>query len=62
MGMLFDTIDDGLQLFSRLFGQSVAAYCDLEANENDRVLAANDGSLVSLLEVGGIKKIAGRAD
>lgn len=60
MGAIFDAFDDGLQLFARVFGQSASAYCDLEANENANVLAASDGSLVSMIEVGGIRRIAGR--
>jgi len=60
---LKDSAKSFLSSFSSLFGvalkQSMASYCDLQTADSEFTLVTNDGSLLSIVKLDGIKKLVG---
>lgn len=56
---IFNTIDNFLFNMSELVGRPIDKYCKLETTEGDHILIAQDGSMVSILELGGLLKMTG---
>ena len=58
-----ETSKDFLGSFSSWFGvalkQSMSAYCDLQTADSQTTLVTNDGSLLSIIKLDGIKKLVG---
>ncbi len=63
MAKIVDSIIDGvdtlLAWFTTVTKQTVEAYCDLQTADSNTSLVANDGSLVSIAQVVGIKDLVG---
>lgn len=57
---IFDGFDTLLAyLSSSMLKQTQSSYCDLQTADSDRALAANDGSLVSVIEIRGVTTLVG---
>lgn len=58
----FEGIDTFFAWLSTSLKQTTESYCDLETADSEHVLVAHDGSLVSVLEVGGVTALAGQEE
>ena len=56
---LFDTF---LSLMSTSLHQTTISYCDIQTADSPTVLVANDGSLISLIKVSGVKTLIGKEE
>lgn len=59
---LISAFESVLQAMSLGLKQTAASYCDLETAIDQHVLAAKDGSLVSVLEIKGLQLIPGKEE
>lgn len=59
---LFNSLDNALYNLGELFGRPVNKYCKLETTEGDHTLIAQDASMVTVLELRGMLKIAGQSE
>ena len=57
--IIIDTIDAFIAWASSSIGQSTASYCEIQTADSPTVLVANDGSLVSVLRIDGVKALIG---
>jgi intracellular multiplication protein IcmB len=56
---ILDTFDTFLSWFSSSMHQTTESYCEVQTADSPTVLVANDGSLLSLLAIGGVKALIG---
>lgn len=55
-------VDDVLDYFSRKSKQSISDYCDIETSFEEGVLASKDGSLLSIIEIHGVRTLLGETN
>jgi intracellular multiplication protein IcmB len=58
----FEGIDTFFAWLSTSLKQTTESYCDLETADSDHVLVSHDGSLISVLEVGGVTALTGQEE
>lgn len=58
-GALLDGMDSAFLWLSSAVKQNVWDYCDLETAEDEKILVARDGSLLSVLKIDGVKALVG---
>lgn len=59
LGSLLDGLDSAFVWLSSAVKANLADYCDLETAEDDKILVARDGSLMSLIRINGVKSLIG---
>ncbi len=59
MGSLIDAMDNAFLWMSSTIKKDLSDYCDLETAEDDSVLVARDGSLMSVIRIDGVKSLIG---
>lgn len=60
-GMIIDNIDSLLMSFGSNLKQNLSDYCTLETAEDEYNIAAQDGSILTILKVNGVKNLTGPA-
>lgn len=58
----FDGIDTFFAWLSTSLHQTTESYCELETADSNTVLTTHDGSLISVLEVGGVRALVGQEE
>jgi len=56
---ILDTVDVFIAWLSSSLGQTTESYCEIQTADSPNVLVANDGSLVSVLRIEGVKALIG---
>ncbi len=56
---IIDTVDSFIAWFSSSIKQTTESYCELQTADSPTVLVGNDGALVSILRVDGVKALIG---
>jgi intracellular multiplication protein IcmB len=59
---IIDTVDAFIAWISSSTKQTTASYCDLQTADSPTVLVSNDGSLVSILKIYGVKALIGNEE
>ncbi len=59
---LFNCVDSFLAWLSTSLKETTESYCDLETADDKNTLVAHDGSLVSIIRLGGITHLLGNAE
>jgi len=57
--IIIDIVDTFIAWTSSSLGQTTASYCDIQTADSPTVLVGNDGSLVSIISIDGIKTLIG---
>lgn len=57
--IIIDIVDSFLAWTSSSLGQTTESYCDIQTADSPTVLVGNDGSLLSILRVDGVKSLIG---
>jgi intracellular multiplication protein IcmB len=57
--IIIDTVDSFISWVSTSLGQTTASYCNIQTADSDDVLVGNDGSLISVIRVDGVKALVG---
>lgn len=60
--MLLDSVDVFLAWLSTSVKQTAESYCEIQTADAENVLVANDGSLLSILRVNGVKGLVGQEE
>ena len=60
--IIVDTADTFIAWVSSALGQSTASYCEVQTADSPTVLVGNDGSLISVLRIDGVKALIGDAE
>lgn len=58
----FDGIDTFFAWLSTSLHQTTEAYCELETADSNTCLTTHDGSLISILEIGGVRALVGQEE
>src|SRR3989304_5409940 len=56
---IIDTVDAFVAWASGSIGQTTESYCELQTADSPTVLVGNDGSLISVLRIDGVKALIG---
>ncbi len=59
---IIDTVDALIAWISNSLGQTTASYCELQTADDPKTLVANDGSLITILKVDGVKALIGNSE
>lgn len=57
--IIIDTADTFIAWVSSALGQSTESYCEIQTADSPTVLVGNDGSLISVLRIDGVKALIG---
>jgi intracellular multiplication protein IcmB len=57
--IVIDTVDAFIAWASSSIGQSTESYCEIQTADSPTVLVGNDGSLISVLKIDGVKALIG---
>jgi intracellular multiplication protein IcmB len=57
--IIIDTADAFISWASSALGQSTESYCEIQTADSPTVLVGNDGSLISILRIDGVKALIG---
>jgi intracellular multiplication protein IcmB len=57
--IIVDTVDTFIAWASGALGQSTESYCEIQTADSPNVLVGNDGSLISVIRVDGVKALVG---
>jgi len=57
--IIIDTVDAFIAWASSSIGQSTESYCEIQTADSPTVLVGNDGSLISVLRIDGVKALIG---
>lgn len=60
--IIIDTADTFIAWVSSALGQSTASYCEIQTADSPTVLVGNDGSLISVIRIDGVKALIGDAE
>lgn len=60
--IIIDTVDTFVAWASSAIGQSTESYCEIQTADSPTVLVSNDGSLVSVIRIDGVKALIGNEE